>query len=290
MPELPEVETVRRQLQSSLQGRVVKKAKVYSQKQVAGDKKFSSQLKGKEFGGIERRGKLLIFSFKDQPDFFLLGHLKMTGQLIFLDAKGKVYGGGHPTRTRLIDSPHKHTRIEIEFRDGTKLFFNDMRKFGYLKRANKDEVERALDRFGPEPLTPEFSCSEFRERVQKSTRMIKAVLLDQTKIAGLGNIYVDEALWHARIHPETRVNNITTSEYTKLCKAIEKVLYESIELGGTTFKNFRDTKGTHGNYRDELQVFARGGEPCPRCSNSIEKTRVAGRGTHICPQCQTINN
>lgn len=286
MPELPEVETVRLQLLYKIKGKVIDKVKVLNPKSTGDNKKFSSKLKGKQITHIDRIGKLMIFSFTKEPNLFLLAHLKMTGQFFFVDKK-EISGGGHTaTKADTRNLPNKHTRIAFYFVDGSTLFFNDMRKFGYVKIANLKEMELARSRFGQEPINPDFDIKSFTTKLKKRNTPIKAVLLDQTFVAGLGNIYVDEALFLAKVRPDRKASTITDSEAKKIAKASGDVMNKSISVGGTTFQYFADTSGEAGNFKDLLKVFGKQNSPCPKCRTLIIKTRVAGRGTHFCPTCQ----
>lgn len=287
MPELPEVETVRLQLLSKVQGKEIDSVEVFHSKSVAHDETIDDQLRGKVIANIDRVGKLMIFSFKDESDLFLLAHLKMTGQFFYVDTDGDIVGGGHSmTESERIEFPHKHSRVAFHFTDRTTLYFNDMRLFGYTKLATREEVDTARGGFGPEPIDPDFDCAWFAEKLKKRRTPIKAALLDQKFVAGLGNIYVDEALWRAKVRPMRRADKVTKAEAAALCAAAGDVMNESIKVGGTTFQHFVDTGGDAGNFTDYLKVFGQQGKPCPRCSTIIEKTRCGGRGTHYCPGCQ----
>jgi len=286
MPELPEVETVRLQLLHKLKGQTIVRADVHHVKIIALNPKFVQQVVNKTIEHIDRVGKLMIFCFKNEPDFFFLAHLKMTGQFLFLDNKGNVGGGGHtlsPTDTHL---PNRHTRISFTLKSGDKLFFNDMRLFGYVKIATAQDVEVAKSKFGPEPIHPEFDVEEFTKKLKRRKTPIKAALLDQSFVAGLGNIYVDEALFAAGVRPTRRADRVTRSEAAAIAAATGSNMKSSISVGGTTFQHFVDTGGDNGNYTDYLQVFGKQNTPCPHCSSLIKKIRCAGRGTHYCPSCQ----
>lgn len=286
MPELPEVETVRLQLKHKVLGRVIESVEVFHQKTAAYNPAIGAQLKDKKIIDIDRIGKLLIFSFKDEANLFLLAHLKMTGQFFFLDTKGALSGGGHSMTAADMKLPHKHTRLAFHFIDGTTLFFNDMRLFGYVKVAKAAEVASARAGFGPEPIDPTFDIEQFVTNVRKRRTPIKAALLDQSFVAGLGNIYVDEALWRARVRPMRTALTLTKKEAAAIAAASGAVMLESIAVGGTTFQHFKDTGGENGNFTDYLKVFGKQDTPCERCGVSIKKTRCAGRGTHYCPGCQ----
>jgi formamidopyrimidine-DNA glycosylase len=286
MPELPEVETVRRQLLDKLIGKTILSIEVLSEKQVDHNEDFEAVLRNLEFAEINRIGKLLIFKFKNQENVFMLGHLKMTGQIIIADSSGQFSGGGHTMTESDLELPSRHTRIIFNLSDNSTMYFNDLRKFGYMKTADKKEVEAVKLKFGPEPIDPDFDCDYFFQTINKSKMPIKPLLLDQSKFAGLGNIYVDEALWRSKINPARAANQISQTESAELCRATTAVLSESIQAGGTTFKNFIDTNGSEGNFTDYLAVFNKQGTECSRCGNIIKKIKLRGRGTHYCPHCQ----
>lgn len=286
MPELPEVETVRVQLWKKLKGKKIKTVEAFHPKSIRNDTSFSKKLKGEEIKSIDRVGKLMIFSFTNNKDLFMLAHLKMTGQFFVTDKKGKVVAGGGHTMSNVRTLPDRHTRIGIYFGDGARLYFNDMRLFGYLKLASKKEMEAAKSRFGPEPIKDDFDKESFFNGLGRKGGPIKAVLLDQTFIAGLGNIYVDEALFRAKVLPTRPAKSLTRKEALALAKHAGEVMIESIELGGTTFQHFADTEGEKGGFKDKLRVFGRQGQKCVRCKTVIKKSRVAGRGTHYCEHCQ----
>jgi formamidopyrimidine-DNA glycosylase len=286
MPELPEVETVRIQLQHKVVGKTIESVEVFHSKSVAYNEDIEETLRGKTIADIDRVGKLMIFSFVDEHDLFLLAHLKMTGQFFYVDTRGELCGGGHSVTAADLDLPSRHTRVVFHFTDHTSLFFNDMRLFGFTKIANAKEVERARAGFGPEPIAPDFDCDWFIGKVRQRKTSIKAALLDQSFIAGLGNIYVDEALWRAQVRPTRRSDRVTRKEAAALCAAAGDVMRESIAVGGTTFQHFKDTGGENGNFTDYLKVFGQHGRVCERCGTTIKKIRCAGRGTHYCPSCQ----
>lgn len=287
MPELPEVETVRLQLVRRLKGKTISSVEVFHPKTVAYDTTIKRKLRGKVFADIDRIGKLLIFSFKAEGDLFLLGHLKMTGQFFYRDKHGDLSGGGHSmTQGDYHELPGRHTRLAIHFTDDTSLFFNDMRLFGYVKIANAAEVAMARAGFGPELIAFDFDMTWFADAVRKRKAPIKAVLLDQSFVSGLGNIYVDEALWRAKVRPMRRADTLTKKEALAIADASAKIMQESISMGGTTFQHFKDTNGDKGNFSKQLKVFGKHGTPCSRCGTAIKKVRAAGRGTHYCPKCQ----
>ncbi len=287
MPELPEVETVRLQLVSKVVGKTIVAIDVFHQKTVEHTVDFASRLHNATIEHIDRIGKLLIFSFVDEADLFILAHLKMTGQFFFVDSTNAITGGGHSmTAADTRELPGRHTRVAFTFADGSHLYFNDMRLFGYTKIASAEMVALARTGFGPEPIDPDFDTKWFVAALQKKGSVVKAALLDQSFIAGLGNIYVDETLWRAKVRPTRRANTITKTEAAGIAKAAGNVMNEAIKVGGTTFQHFADTDGDAGNFTQFLQVFGKQNTPCPRCGTIIEKTRAAGRGTHYCPTCQ----
>ena len=286
MPELPEVETVRIQLRHKLSGKTISAVEVFHSKTVAFDETIEDKLIGETVSDIDRVGKLMIFTFLDKSDLFLLAHLKMTGQFFFVD-DNDVSGGGHSmTEADVRDLPNKHTRVAFYFTDGSALYFNDMRLFGYVKLATAAEVEKARAGFGPEPIDAHFDVAWFTQKLRARKTAVKAALLDQKFIAGLGNIYVDEALWRAGVRPTRRADRVTKKEAGYLAAAAGEVMNESIAVGGTTFQHFVDTGGENGNFTDYLKVFGQQRKPCPRCGEIIKKIRCAGRGTHYCPGCQ----
>ncbi len=286
MPELPEVETVRMQLLHKLKDKRIKKIEVFERKCVNNNKTFEKTLVGKTIRNIDRIGKLMIFSFNDEDNLFMLVHLKMTGQFFFIDKKG-VTGGGHSISPADWQGlPNKHTRVAFTLNDKSTLYFNDMRKFGYLKLATAKEVTSAKNKFGPEPIHKDFDVLDFTKKLKRRKTPIKAALLDQSFIAGLGNIYVDETLFRAAVRPTRRSDKVTKSEAAKIAHFGGEVMNKSISVGGTTFQHFVDTSGKTGNYTEHLQVFGKQNTPCQKCGQLIKKIRVAGRGTHYCPHCQ----
>lgn len=199
------------------------------------------------------------------------------------------FGGGHPNDSLIGELPDKTTRVEITFQDESKLFFNDQRKFGWMRLCPTLEVPNIdfMKRVGPEPLDDSFTGDVLYERLQRrKNTSIKAALLDQTVLAGIGNIYADESLWGAQIHPVTPVRLLPKSKIQNLTSEIKAVLLLSLAKGGSTDKNYIDAEGNRGSYLSFARVFRREGEACPRCGTTIEKLRVAGRGTHVCPRCQ----
>jgi formamidopyrimidine-DNA glycosylase len=269
MPELPEVETVVRYLRPHLEGRKITDFRAYWPKVTAPrqPKEFAEKISGRTIGALQRRGKYILWNL-DYGHIHI--HLRMTGQLSVLP-RGKV-------------GDRRHVTAEFKLSQGKRVVFRDMRKFGRI--GYLDDLKLLEAGLGPEPLSAEFSPAWLHRELTSRKRQIKPLLLDQAFIAGLGNIYVDEALFVARIHPEKRTSDISDSEARALHHAIQGILTESINQDGTTIINFGYGEGGRGRYRDMLRVFRRAGEPCPRCSTPLVKTRVAQRGTHLCPKCQ----
>lgn len=289
MPELPEVETVRRGLSALVINKKIKSVQHDWPKSFPNAPADVNEfLNGATITDVRRRAKVLIIDLSTK--YSLIVHLKMTGQLVFRGEQ--VFGAGHPSDSLVGDLPDKSTRVIIEFSDNSYLYFNDQRKFGWMRLFPTVEVPN-IDFFlkvGPEPLGDEFTPQIFIERIRKrANTTIKAALLDQTVVAGIGNIYADEALWGARIHPAQRVREVSDSRLKTLYKELRFVLELSIEKGGSTDKNYVNAEGKKGSYIDFARVFRREGKDCPRHSGTpIIKTRVAGRGTHTCPQCQKL--
>jgi formamidopyrimidine-DNA glycosylase len=287
MPELPEVETVRIGLSALLPQRQISAVwHDWPKGFPNAPQDVEVFVVGARVTAVRRRAKVLIIDLSTK--YSLVVHLKMTGQLVFRSAT-EQFGAGHPNDSLVGELPDKTTRVVLTFADNSKLFFNDQRKFGWMRLLPTVEVEQ-LDFFqkvGPEPLDPRFTADDFITCLMRRRNSgIKAVLLDQSVVAGIGNIYADESLWGAKIHPETKVVSISSAILTHLYTALRAVLQLSIEKGGSTDRNYVNHEGKRGSYLTFANVFRRDGQPCPRCSTIIIKTRVAGRGTHICPHCQ----
>lgn len=289
MPELPEVEIVKMGLSRFLPGKVVAKVDFGWPKSFPNAPADVQQfLVGSKVVQVARRAKVLLIELSSK--YSLVIHLKMTGQLVYRGSKER-FGAGHPSSSLIGELPDKSTRVILTFDDGSKLFFNDQRKFGWMRLIPTAEVAN-LDFFkkvGPEPLATDFTATQFAQRLlRRPGSNIKAVLLDQTIIAGIGNIYADESMWGAQIHPSTLVKNLSLAKIKKLYGELVVVLKLSIEKGGSTDRNYVNAEGKKGSYLSFARVFRREGQGCPRCGTTIVKLRVAGRGTHICPKCQKL--
>lgn len=285
MPELPEVETIRRGLSDCLireKGGKVLRVTVLSGKSFIGE---ASRIMGTEVTEIRRKGKALIFDFKNR--FSMICHLRMTGQLIWVGKDEERFAGGHPNDNFISELPNGQTRVIIKFEKGT-LFFNDQRKFGFMKVLPTDRVEsdRFIQSLAQEPweMRPEVF---YRHLMRHKNTPIKMAILDQTVVAGLGNIYADEALYFAKIHPRRKTGEVTEAEAGVLLEGARKVMEKSLEAGGSTIRNYVKSDGTKGDYLELFaEVFNRQGQKCRRCGTEIIKTKVGGRGTHFCPECQ----
>lgn len=279
MPELPEVETIRRGLSQFIVTKKLTKTTILCEKSFQG-----TPLTG-TVTAVRRFGKALIIDLA--TGWSLMIHLRMTGQLIY-DGHGKErYAAGHPSDNFIAVLPNKQTRVILEFDSGT-LYFNDQRKFGFIKTLPTVAVadDSFIKKLAPEPWV--MSPADFYDRLQRHRNScIKATILDQSIICGLGNIYADESLFMSHIHPERRAGSLTREEATSLLLAARAVMEQSIASGGSTMATYVKADGTKGDYLEKFaQVFRREGKPCRLCGTTIVKTRVAGRGTHICPHCQ----
>lgn len=285
MPELPEVETVRRDLAARITGSTIREVEVRLPK-IVSPKTFARELRGARVLSVRRRAKLLSIDVQAKSKALsILIHLKMTGQLV-LRHKHDIYFGGHPI-LGVRSLPNKYTHVIFFFRGGDVLYFNDLRQFGYLKLVPTVEAEAILSAYGVEPLAPQFSLDYFEGLLAKRKGAnIKAVLLNQQYIAGLGNIYVDESLFRARVRPTRRAGSLKPVERKALWKAIRQVIGLSVKHRGTSFNTYVDSDGRAGKFWRYLKVYGRGKEPCKVCGTDIVRIVVAGRGTHYCPSCQ----
>ncbi len=307
MPELPEVETVRLGLAEQIVGKKIKNIEVLKPKLVKNSLgRFLDALLGNSFSGICRVGKLLIFKIKRSQKTgakkkteqnFLLVHLKMTGQLVYCDQKNFVVGGHANSKNERekfakgessdFCQKGRYTHIIFNLASGGKLFFNDLRQFGYLRVVSKNELLDIKKNFGIEPLTDNFTWQNFLQIFENRKTNIKALLLNQKIISGLGNIYVDEVLFASGVSPYRGADSLTKKEKKKIFENSEKIIARAIKYGGTTFSNFLNSEGKKGAFVKKLKVYGKEGELCPKCkSTKIKKVKLAGRGTHLCPKCQ----
>lgn len=290
MPELPEVETVKLGLSRLITGQVIGDVSFDNPKSFPNSlNDVDAFMIGAEIIQVRRRAKVLLIDLSS--GYSLVIHLKMTGQMVFRGEK--TFGAGHPNDSLVGKLPDRSTRVTIDFKGKAQLFFNDQRKFGWMRLMPTNEIENIdfMKRVGPEPLSDDFTLKVFKRRLAKrSNSSIKAVLLDQSVLAGIGNIYADESLWGAKIHPLTKVVDISNEKLKTLHLEIKTILKLAIELGGSTDKNYVDAEGKKGSYMNFARVFRRNNLPCPRCATTIIKIRAAGRGTHLCPKCQKMKS
>ena len=321
MPELPEVENLRLGLVRVIVGQKIRKVEVRKPKLISGKgtlrvaskrkkTEFLKGIKGEYFIAIERRAKNLIFKLSHKK--VLLVHLKMSGQFVYLPShkatarqskplKTKVVSGGparnaysiavaggHPIELSETELPNKHTHVTFELEKGT-LYYNDTRMFGYLlyyKNTKSFEFENHFKLLGLEPLSPQFTSKYFSSELKEKKGKIKAVLMDQKIVTGLGNIYADESLFEARIRPDRNPSSLSTPEVNKLYKAIVRIIRRAIKVGGSSVATYRLLDDTRGNYAREHKVYGKAGKKCVNCGKPLEKTTTAGRTTIFCPRCQ----
>lgn len=280
MPELPEVETIRRGLDELILQQKICEVKVFCAKSFQGDERA---VLGRKIKKLRRFGKALVIDLSGGVSLMI--HLRMTGQLIY-DGEER-YAAGHPSENFVADLPNRQTRVEFKLEKG-RLYFNDQRKFGFVKLIQTDQIKKEafIQKLAKEPwaMTPE----ELWQKLQKHQKAaIKSVLLDQTVVCGLGNIYADEALFEAKIHPKRQAGSLTIDETKTLLMAMRQVMDVSLQFGGSTMRNYVKADGSRGNYLDLFaKVYQREGQPCANCKTRIVKIKLAGRGTHFCPQCQ----
>lgn len=290
MPELPEVETIRRGLELGIVGQMIGSVEVLNPGTFLAPQSLIKQIvAGSTIKHIDRRAKVLIWEISN--DYSLLFHLKMTGQVVLVKADGERFAGGHPTASMAADLPDKSTRVIFHLASGDTVFYNDQRKFGWIKLVEtaKVELDSLISRLGPEPLSSDFSISRLASSVARHKKApIKAVILDQSTVSGVGNIYADESLHLAKIHPARLAGSLSPMEIKRLHQAIRDTITLGIEHGGTSFTHYVNALGGKGDYLEHARVFRRQGQTCPVCGTIIQKLRVAGRGTHVCPKCQRI--
>lgn len=285
MPELPEVETIRRVLEEKVVGRKIVKVELRIPKLTATrlhrdlrgqEAVLRTRLTGRRIAAVRRRAKYLVL---DLDQGRLIIHLGMTGQ-IFAAPAGPLPVNGLPLL------PDKHTHVVLRLTGPMCVYFRDIRQFGRLRLVSDPEEERLFARLGPEPLGRAFSPQTLRQGFSGKKAPVKALLLNQQVVAGLGNIYADEALFRARIHPQTPGRRITPGQARTLHQAIRQTLSEAIRFRGTTMSDYYDPESRKGGFQDRLQVYGRPGEPCPNCGRPLRKSRIAQRGTHWCAHCQ----
>lgn len=289
MPELPEVETITRGLKKQLVGQKITRVDVLNEGTIEFDLRLITEvITEQKISAIWRRAKVLIWDLSS--GYSLLFHLKMTGQFVLRNAQSQTFSGGHPTASMQDDSdlPDSSTRVIFSFNDGSRLYFNDQRKFGWIRLLPTAQVhsDKFLSSVGPEHDSESFTPKYLWDKIKNRITPIKALLLDQKIVAGIGNIYADEALHLAKIHPARKASSLSKAETAVLFNAVLSVLADGIKYGGTSFDKYVNAQGEPGNYIKHARVFKREGQTCRVCGDTIIKTRVAGRGTHYCPTCQ----
>lgn len=270
MPELPEVETIRRSLEPLLVGRMVVGAEVHLPKALRGlhPEDLKNEVANRRIISVDRRGKYLLLRFEEH--MALVFHLRMTGRLT----------------VKMAEEPlAKQTTLILLLDDGRHFRFEDTRKFGTVDLW-REGAPHTMVLLGPEPLGADWTGEDLAKAAGKKRTSVKAALLDQRVVAGLGNIYVDEALHRSGIYPGRLATGLSTAEWQSLHRSIQGVLSEGIRYRGTTRRDYRDATGRSGEYQDRLKVYGRKGLPCLNCGQTIERRRIAGRGTHFCPRCQ----
>ena len=271
MPELPEVETVRRGLEKLILGKKILNIEIRYPKMIKTDlNQFQKELPGQVIQSMGRRGKYLLFNLRDKV---LISHLRMEGKYFY-------YPDEIPER--------KHAHILVHFEDGTTLVYEDVRKFGTMELLAPELLDSYFisKKLGPEPTDQDFDLGRFKLALKKSKKSIKSHLLDQTLVAGLGNIYVDEVLWRAKVHPSRHSNSLTAQEARKAHDETIKVLGQAVEKGGSTIRSYTNAFGEDGTMQEFHQVYDKAGQACSRCGSTIEKIQLGGRGTYFCPKCQ----
>jgi formamidopyrimidine-DNA glycosylase len=305
MPELPEVEYTARQLRATIVGATISKTHVFWERAIGYPAlpDFLLAISERRIEGVRRRGKFLLLDLSG--NLFLSVHRRMTGNFLLLPPGWHIDTSlltsdpaAWSTRgpSFLLETPTENSysyqlqycRVCFDFTDGRRLLFTDPRKFGRIELWSRDRESEALKDLGPEPLNPEFTLERLSATLSRRKTGIKQTLLDQTVVAGVGNIYADEALFHSHIHPLRRSDSLTHDEIRLLHVAIISVLTLGIEHGGTSFNDYRDLWGEAGNNYNHVRVYKQEGKPCPRCGTAIERKVIAQRSAHFCPGCQKL--
>lgn len=274
MPEMPEVETVRKGLIDQVKNKKITHVEIRYQNLITGDvSEFIETVTGAQISDIGRRAKFLLIHLDN--GYTIISHLRMEGKYRVSDDRNAI-------------DKHSHAIFTLE--DGRMLIYNDVRKFGRMQLwpTNQLDNNKSLLKLGPEPLSKSFTFDNIKPRIIKHRKDIKTVLLDQSVMSGLGNIYVDEVLWQAKIHPETPANHLTDEDIKTIINCSNAEIRTAIESGGSTVRSYLDANGHKGTMQDLLKVYGKEKTPCPRCGTEIVKIKVGGRGTHFCPNCQVI--
>ena len=285
MPELPEVESIRRKLNEILSNRQIQSVEVRREKSFIAFPTTGKEILNNVVVEVKRRAKILQIVLDGKRD--LLIHLKMTGQLIFMDIDGQRAGGGHPSADWVNDLPGKHTRVIFYMIDGSQLFFNDMRVFGWIRSPLKADVDQEFVNYGPDIDDPNLTVDYLLDAAKRRQIPIKQFIMDNAVLCGVGNIYASESLFATGINPTKSAKEVTKKEMGKLLQAMQKIIARSTELGGTTFDGkYVGVDGFAGGFQNELKVYGREGDPCLKCGTKIAKIKQGGRGTFYCPSCQ----
>lgn len=292
MPELPEVETVRRDLEEKLPGKKIKKVEVRKEKMIKemSPQQFKKEVADKKVKRLLRIGKIVTIELEGGK--YLLIHLKMTGQLIYQNNK-EMLAGGHSEEEETLEEavggelPNKYTHVIFEFQDGGSLYFNDLRQFGYVKLVDKEELEEIKGEHGVDALSEGFDAEYLASVLKKRKTEIKKILMDQKVVSGIGNVYADEALFDAGVRPDRSASNISDQEVERIVASVKKILKRAIDFRGTTFNNYTDGRGEKGEFSAKLQVYGREeGEKCYKCGGTIRAIKINNRGTKYCEECQ----
>ncbi len=281
MPELPEVETIARQLDKVITNKKIERVEVLERKSFFGD---ARELEGRKIVKVDRHSKMIVWHL-DNEEVVVMIHLKMTGQLVWRSGNKQVVGG-HPSEDWNAKLPNNHTRVVIDLSDGSKLFFNDLRIFGWMKLVKTEAFRAQISKLPPDVVDEAFTFDYFSSVLGKSGRAIKLVLMDQQKIGGVGNIYANDALNLAKINPKRPAKSFNSDEGEKLYIAVKEVIAKGIKFGGATYSDYRDVKGQGGRYQEHFLVYNREGEKCQNCGGEIKKITLGGRGTYFCADCQ----
>ncbi len=288
MPELPEVEVVKRTLEKKILNLIIEKVNINDGNlRYKVNKEEISKLKGKRFKKVKRRSKFLIFEFNN--NFIMLVHLGMTGKFFFVDKKEKKFKTSfYYNLNKLTDQ--KHNRVVFYLQNKEKLIYNDVRKFGFIKFYDSDKLNKIphLKYLGPEPLEEKWNSKYFKKYILNRKRSVKNILMDQKFISGLGNIYVNEILFQSKVRPERKVSKLNDDEINKIVNYSKKILRRSIKLGGSTIKDFSSDNGKKGIFQQHFKVYGRKGEKCSNtdCNNSIIRTVISNRASFFCKSCQ----
>ncbi|NCN87372.1 MAG: bifunctional DNA-formamidopyrimidine glycosylase/DNA-(apurinic or apyrimidinic site) lyase [Candidatus Pacebacteria bacterium] len=281
MPELPEVETVVRKLKDLVTGKTISSIEVLNPKSFTGN---ILEIEGQTITDVKRRAKIINIVIND--NLYLLTHLKMTGQYILQDGQQRS-GGGHPSSDWVNSLPSRHTRVIFHFKDGSNLYFNDMRKFGWVRQHSLKQVEDVYSKLGPDVIEDDLTPQYLKNQIERRTIPIKQAIMMNQILCGVGNIYACDSLNDAKISPFRPAQSLSEEEISNLVASMKKIVNMAIERGGTTFDGmYVGVDGLAGSYQDDVLTYGREGKNCYNCGSLIKKTKLGGRGTYYCPICQ----